>query len=288
MPWHCAKNLVKQGPRCEHELCTARPIDMKQFKCDHCGAGFSGGVEPDAQGMFTCSYCGKISSAELVSLRPQMPGWHTIVHRHDDDDDDDGDDEDDDDDDAPPPRRETSGAATAAAVSRLSWVVWLVVLLGVTGGAGVGYSRCTKGSSVLSSLVWDGKEPLNCSGNEQIAVTGVTANFNAGAAIVATGNCTVRCEGCTLTAPTAVEASGNAQVTIANGSATGATYLANASGGARVTFMGQVTTSGKIKESRPGQVATPVTASAPAGSSVATPAAAPPAPASTRGKTSKK
>lgn len=229
---------------------------MKPVSCSHCGAPPATAVTPDAQGMYTCAFCGKLSY-----VTPPVEGAGPAIRHnwadHLDDDDHDHDDEDDDDeeDDEPPPRRAAETAAVTA--HRISWIVWLVVVLGVTGGAGVGITRCTKGSSLLSSLVWDGKEPLQCGGNDRISVTGVTANFNAGAAIIASGNCQVRCEGCTITAATAVEAGGNAQVTIANGAVTGTALLADASGNARVTFMGDVKVSGTVKESRKGQVSTP-------------------------------
>lgn len=239
---------------------------MQQVKCSHCGAAFSGGVFPDEQGMFTCSYCGKASYATPpASAAPPVPATYIIIqhgpHAHDDDDDDD---------DRRSARSSTNVGATAAhAASRLSWIIWAVVILAITGG-GIGVSRCTKGSELLSGLVWDGKDQLRCSGNDRIAVKGVTANMNAGAAIVASGNCEVRCEGCTITAPVAVEANGNAQVYFVNGAITGTTHLADASGGARVTFSGDVKVSGKIKESRAGQVATPAATSAAAAPPTAT------------------
>lgn len=255
---------------------------MQPVACSHCGAPPKGPITPDAQGMYVCAFCGKPSYVGSTASSPSRApavnhNWadHIASHDHDDDDDDDHYDDDDDDDDEPPPRANTA-EVVAKTAHRLSWVVWMVVVFAIAGG-GVGIARCTKGSTLLSSLVWDGKEPLLCSGNDKIAVTGVTATFNAGAAIVATGNCEVRCEGCNVTAPTVVEASGNAAVFFINGTATGSKLLADASGGARVTFTGNVTTSGKIKEGRAGQVSAPTPAAPsaePAKSAAAVPAAA--------------
>ena len=267
---------------------------MQPVVCSHCGAPPAGAVTADAKGMYTCSFCGKPSYiGPTASTAPNAPNiahnWADQVGGPDDDDDDDDEYEDEEDEEDEPPQRPPPAQVAAATARGISWIVWLVVVVAVTGGAGFGVSRCTKGSTLLSSLVWDGKEPLECSGNDKIAVTGVTASFNAGPAILAGGNCQVRCEGCTITAPTAVDASGNAQVSIVNGSATGTTYLTQASGNARVTFSGDVKVSGKVKESRAGQVSAPTpsaAASAPpaepakAAATASTPArAAPVAPA---------
>jgi hypothetical protein len=140
----------------------------------------------------------------------------------------------------------------------MSWIVWLIIVLVVSlGGAGAGISRCTHHNSLMSGLVWDGKEPLHCSGNDNVAVSGVEATFTGGAAIIATGNCHFRCTDCKISSQTAIEASGNAQVTMINGSVKGTNLLAEASGNARVTISGNVTVSGRVKESANGKVSAP-------------------------------
>jgi hypothetical protein len=164
--------------------------------------------------------------------------------------------------------------AQAHAASRMSWIIWAIVVAVVSlGGAGAGIAKCTHHSSILSGLVWDGSEPLHCSGVENIAVSGVEATFTAGAAIVAGGNCQVKCTDCKLSAPTIVEASGNAQVSLINGSAKGSVLLAEASGNARVTAGGNITVSGMKRETANGKVSAPLPPPEP---TPPTPAAAPP------------
>ena len=98
---------------------------------------------------------------------------------------------------------------------------------------------------------------LVCGGNDNISVSGVTANFNAGSAIHAGANCHVRCTDCTLSAPVAIEAGGNAEVVIINGSVKGTTLLADASGNAHVTVTGNVTVAGASKQSGNAAVSAP-------------------------------
>ncbi len=150
----------------------------------------------------------------------------------------------------------------------------VVVLVVSLGGSGAAFMRCSKHSALVSSLVWDGSEPLHCGGNENISVTGVEAHFSAGQAIVAGGNCQVRCTDCKISAPIAIEASGNAQVTIINGSVQGTETLADASGNARVTISGNATASGQIRKSANGKVSAPTTtATAPSATAPVRPAA---------------
>lgn len=157
-----------------------------------------------------------------------------------------------------------SAVAHAHTAHRISWLVWVIVVIVVSlGGSGAAFMRCANHSTFASSLVWSGSEPLMCSGNENIAVSGVTATFNAGTAIRASGNCHVRCTDCTLSAPTAIEAGGNAEVIIVNGSVKGTTLLADASGNARITIMGNVTASGPSKQSGNAKVSAPATAAPP-------------------------
>lgn len=148
--------------------------------------------------------------------------------------------------------------AHVATARNMSWLVWVIMVVVFSlGGAGAGISRCTKHSAIMSGLVWDGTEPLHCGGVENISVTGVEATFAAGTAIVATANCQVKCTDCKITAPIAIEASGNAQVTMLNGSVKGTSILADASGNARVTIGGNVTVSGLTRASANAKVSAP-------------------------------
>jgi len=167
-----------------------------------------------------------------------------------------------------------AAVAQAHRTARMGWLVYVIVFVVLSlGGAGAGFAQCTRHSSILSGLVWDGSEPLHCTGIENIAVSGVEATFTAGAAIVATGNCQVKCTDCKLRAPTIVEASGNAQVSLVNGSAEGSLLLADASGNARVTAGGNIRVSGRTRESGNAKVSAPTPPPAPPPATTPTPGA---------------
>jgi hypothetical protein len=90
---------------------------------------------------------------------------------------------------------------------------------------------------------WDGKEPLECTGNDDLEVKGVNATLS-GTAIIASGNCHVKIVDSNIKADTIVEAAGNAQVTFQNGSVDGK-VATDASGNARVRFNGTKVTGEK-------------------------------------------
>lgn len=171
-----------------------------------------------------------------------------------------------------------AAVANAVVRSSISWIVWVIIVVVVSvGGAGAAFWRTLGKSTMLSSLVWNGTEPLQCGGNDDISVSGVTATFNAGTAIIAGGNCHVKCTDCKITAPTAIEASGNAQVTCINGFVHGTDMLADASGNARVTISGNVDVTGRVHERANAKVSAPqpTAAAAPATTPAAAAAAAP-------------
>jgi hypothetical protein len=247
---------------------------MQPFKCPHCGAPPPPGyVPPSGQFGYACFYCRQQSVQGTPEPAPPPPVAEQspaiiVVH-------------------APSHDYDHHAAIAHVNTARsISWLVWVVVVLVVSlGGSGAAFMRCTKHSTALSSLVWDGSEPLHCGGNEDIAVTGVEAHFSAGQAIVATGNCKVRCTDCKISAPIAIEASGNAQVTIINGSVQGSAILADASGNSRVNISGNATASGQTRQSANGKVTAPpppVTATASTTAPPATAATAPVKPAAVK------
>jgi hypothetical protein len=197
--------------------------------------------------MFTCAYCKQQFDTgwRPPAAFPQKAVQQQIIivhgpgsgHRHDDDD---------------HPR-------SAAVATGISWIIWALVMLVVVGIAGGGaiWGLLSKRSSFASSLVWDGKSPFDCGGNDDYSVTGVHAEFASGTAITVNGNCHFTCTDCTIKAPTAIEAGGNGQVTIVNGSIIGTDVLADASANARVTINGNVTASGQIKQSSNAHVSAP-------------------------------
>lgn len=230
------------------------------MNCPHCGAppppGF---VVPIGQFSYRCPFCTQsaVLGAPVAAPPPMVTGPTFIVlHHHGDDDDDDH-----------HPHPGQHAGMSGAAARNMSWIVWLVIVLVFSlGGSGAAFMRCSKHSKLISSLVWDGSEPLQCSGIDDLRVTGVTATFTGGSAIIATGNCKVTCTDCNITAPTAIEASGNAQVTIINGSVRGTNLLADASGNARITVSGNVTSSGRTQEKGNGKVSAPASSAAPTAS----------------------
>ncbi len=245
---------------------------MQILKCPHCGAPPPAPIEAVGQFTYHCAYCKQQSILGAPAAPPVQQGPTFVVIQAPSDHDDD------DDDDHHPQEHRT--ALRVAAAHNFSWLIWMgVVLVLSLGGGAAGFSRCTKRNALLSSLVWDGSEPLHCSGNENIAVSGVEATFTSGAAIVAGGNCHVRCTDCKLSAPTAIEATGNAQVAIVNGTVKGTTTLAEASANARIDISGNVVASGKVTQTGNGRVVAPPSAStaAPATSTTAPATSATPA-----------
>lgn len=106
-------------------------------------------------------------------------------------------------------------------------------------GAGGGATART-----ASAGKWDGKTTFECSGNDAISLSGVTANVS-GTAIRASGNCQLTLSGVEITAPTGIDASASAKVTMTGGSITSSTRAVNAAANAQVTFVG-TRVSGKV------------------------------------------
>lgn len=103
-------------------------------------------------------------------------------------------------------------------------------------------------ASVVSLFAgWDGETPLVCDGNDHVKAEGVTATFTQGPAVVAHGNCRVELVGCTLKAAVAVQADGNAHVTVTNGSIEGSSAAVDAKGNAVVDLLGSVKTTGAVR-----------------------------------------
>ena len=231
---------------------------MQPIKCPHCGAPPPQPINQVGQFTYYCQYCRQQSLMGTPAQAPpqqptgQMPQF-IVIHTPG------GYDDDDDDDDHDHHHYHHQAIAHATVARSASWIIWLIVVLVVSlGGAGAGFARCGRHSSIISGLVWDGKEPLQCGGNDDISVSGVEANFTGGAAIVAGGNCHFRCTDCKISSQIAIEAGGNAQVTIINGTIKGTTILADASGNARVNISGNVVSSGAVRQSANAKVTAPV------------------------------
>ena len=236
--------------------------------CPQCGAPAQ---FPPGQLMFECPYCHRQfanPAAAQHAAQPQGPTF-IIVHGpggHDDDDDDDD-------------HHHYHHPMVHPVASGMSWITWVIVcvVLTVVGGGGGFFAWFSKHSSIASSLVWDGTGPFHCDGNEQVSVSGVSAQFNAGTAVNVGGNCHFTCTDCSIKAPTAIEVGGNGSVTIVNGSVIGTEVMVDASGNARVNISGNVVASGEVKKSSNAKVSAPkpaAVASAASPAATAAPAAA--------------
>ena len=217
---------------------------MEANKCPHCGAPAQ--IPPNTQ-FYTCGYCKQqfdtgwrqpqafpTKAVQQQIIIVQGPGSGS------------------DDDDSPRPIQ--TSVATGC-----SWVIWAIVMVVVVlvAGGGAVYGVISKNSSFASKLVWDGKTPFSCNGNDDYSVKEVHAEFASGTAITANGNCHFTCTDCTIKAPTAIEAGGNATVTMVNGSITGTETLADASANAHVNISGSAVASGAIKQSSNAKVSAP-------------------------------
>lgn len=122
----------------------------------------------------------------------------------------------------------------------------LLVVLGV--GLYVWLNWDKKPDATATTAKWDGKAPYECM-NGNVKLEGVTAT----AGVKASGNCNLTLVNVKITAPVAIEASGNAKVNVTGGSLSGATNSVVADGNAQVTVAGAAVT-GKAKTSANGKV----------------------------------
>jgi hypothetical protein len=94
------------------------------------------------------------------------------------------------------------------------------------------------------AAAWDGSSTFSCGGNDNVKLTGVTANLPTSTAIKASGNCKLDLVGVDITAKNGIEALANAKVTVTGGSIKATDKAASALGAASITFSG-TTVSGK-------------------------------------------
>ena len=93
---------------------------------------------------------------------------------------------------------------------------------------------------------WDGKEPFKCGGNDKVAISGVTAKFDKGTAITASGNCKLELTDVNVDAGIGITAEGNAVVTVKGGSVTGKDAAAKSTTqSSKITFSGTKVTGKK-------------------------------------------
>jgi hypothetical protein len=109
--------------------------------------------------------------------------------------------------------------------------------------------------AVVHASAWNGRTPFACS-TESLKVEGVVANLPnlAGSpAIDAHGNCVLELDAVTLDAPVAIQASGNAHVTLRGGRIHGTTMALTAQDNATIDVLG-ATVQGTTKASENGQI----------------------------------
>lgn len=94
---------------------------------------------------------------------------------------------------------------------------------------------------------WSGKETLECSGNDDMTVSGVTATIEGDTVISATGNCMLHVKQCNLKGATGIEAGGNAHVIVEQGTVEGSESAIDASGNAHVELHGTKVTGPKTR-----------------------------------------
>ena len=163
----------------------------------------------------------------------------------------------------------------------VSWSYWIfragvpLFFLLIFAGTSLAYWIAGK-SKIASSLIWDGSGPFECGGNDDISVSGVTANFTSGTAVDVSGNCHFTCTDCNIKAPQAIDVDGNGSVTIVNGTIIGTDVLVDARGNAHVNIGGNVTASGQVKSDSNAHVIAPKQAPPPVAAAAQKPAASSP------------
>ena len=117
-------------------------------------------------------------------------------------------------------------------------VVLLLLVGGVVWGVLRGGSSWSSSGSWGGARSWNGTSPFECSGNDHVSMSNVTANVG-GTAIDVSGNCHFVCTNCTVNAPIGVEVTGNGHAIFEGGTVNGATAV-DASGNAHVELHGTV------------------------------------------------
>lgn len=126
-------------------------------------------------------------------------------------------------------------------------VVGFVVLL-LAGIGWYAYNTATGGSAPTGAgkaASWDGTSTFSCGGNDNVTLTGVTANLPTSTAIKASGNCKLDLVGVNITAKDGIQALSNARVTVTGGSVNATGTAASALGSATITFSGTTVTGKK-------------------------------------------
>lgn len=128
------------------------------------------------------------------------------------------------------------------------WMWWTVKEAMPGGSASTAPARTPS-----AATAWDGKSTFECGGSEVVKLEAITASLPTGTAIKASVNCQLTLVNMNITAPVAIEAVGNAKVTVTGGSLQGSTNSIVAAANAQVTVTGTKVT-GKTKSSANGKI----------------------------------
>jgi len=214
---------------CPNCSAPAQPATGQQtYRCPYCQTSFATGLAPEPPPS-------ALASAPRIVIIATERDDHS--HRH--------------------------SMAPHVTASGVSWITWFIVMIVIVGASGGGWRVFSRRHAFALGSAWDGSRPFQCSGNEEVSVENVHAELNAGTAVSVSGNCHFTCTDCTIKAQTVIEAGGNGNVLIVNGTVVGSDTLVDASGNARVNISGNVTASGAVKESANAKVSAPKTTTAP-------------------------
>lgn len=151
--------------------------------------------------------------------------------------------------------RKAKNEAEGFALKLILAPVMILIFLGVFGGV-IWYvigqkNAIERGSAPAAAPVapqaWDGTTTFECRGNDRVALMGQTVQFTGtGPAIRAGANCQLTLTNMAISAPTVLEAAGNAQVMIIGGTLTGADKSLVATANATISVSG-ATVSGETE-----------------------------------------
>jgi hypothetical protein len=152
---------------------------------------------------------------------------------------------------------ESSVGTTAASAATFAGLRVLFALIPVLVIAGIGGATWFTAGRGMFGGSWNGSAPLVCGGNDTITASDVSVSYSSGSAINVGGNCHFKCTRCTLRAPVAVMAGGNAQVDLIDSHVEGSSEGIMAGGNAQVRMLGNSTLVGDVTKGGNADVTAP-------------------------------
>lgn len=216
------------------------------MNCPHCGAPAQ--AHPQ-QPSIECRYCRRQFPNPMMAAPPQPQAVHHHHHY------------------APPPQAYPPPQQRPVVFVHPPMDAHLVVATGGGGFAGLAIGGVFLAAGIGAAIYfttmrgfgrgsssWDGKSPYSCSVNEDVKFENVKATFTQGTAISAGGNCHVECVNCTIKAPIAARADGNARIKFTGGTIEGTTTSFDATSNGQIEATGNAKVIGQAKRSSNGQV----------------------------------